>query len=156
MRSCHGRRYWVSLVGLCMGLLLLAGCQMTTSADKASTSPTSSPATETGLSTSQAESQPLEDRPPEPEGGWGALYEAIEYPATARAKQQEGVVMVQAVVNKAGGLERPRVVMSVSPELDAEALRVVKSLTFKPAVQNGQVIRSRIRLPIQFHLKASD
>lgn len=131
-----------------LSLLLLYGCQATP------TESVSSPAAAPGPSTDEAPAKPLADRPPEPEGGWGALYQAIDYPAVARAKQQQGVVMIQAVVNQAGGLERPRVVMSVSPELDDEALRVVKSLTFKPAIKNGQPIRSRIRLPIQFHLKA--
>lgn len=148
MRLGYGQGFSGRAVLIGLGLMLLFGCQAPAESVSSPVSNTPAPMEQAN----DAEPQPLEDRPPEPAEGWGALYEAIEYPAAARSKQQQGVVMIQGVVNKAGGLERPRVVMSVSPELDAEALRVVKSLTFKPAIKDGHPIRSRIRLPIQFHL----
>jgi len=48
----------------------------------------------------------------------------------------------------------PTVVKSVSPELDQEALRVVKMMPkWQPGKQNGEVVRVKYTVPVSFRLQ---
>lgn len=82
------------------------------------------------------------------------LSEHVKYPAKAKAEGKTGTVMVQFVVNTNGKLTDTKVIRSVSPELDKEALRVVKSMPkWTPGKQKGKPVRVRFTLPIRFSLK---
>ena len=94
---------------------------------------------------------------PEYPGGEKALYNYIiknvKYPKSALDKGIEGTVIVEFVVEKNGKISNVKAVKSVSPELDAEAIRVVSKMPkWKPGVQRGEKVRSRWRLPINFQL----
>ncbi len=87
----------------------------------------------------------------------GFLSENIIYPAEAAESGKEGLVVVQFVVEKDGSVGVVKVVRGVDPLLDAEAVRVCKSLPlFKPGRQNGQPIRVWFTLPITFKLSAPE
>lgn len=93
----------------------------------------------------------------EPEGGISEFLKMIganmRYPAEARRAGVEGKVFVQFVIDEQGNLTRPTVVKGVSPEIDAEALRVVKlSGKWTPGEQRGKKVKQRIVLPIVFSL----
>ena len=66
----------------------------------------------------------------------------------------QGKVVVQFVVERDGSVSSVKVVRSVDPALDKEAVRVVQTLPrFTPGRQNGQPVRYRYTLPITFRLQ---
>jgi TonB family protein len=82
------------------------------------------------------------------------LMKNIKYPKEATDKGTQGRVVVQFVVNKDGSVVEPTVVKSVSPELDQEALRVVKMMPkWQPGKQNGEVVRVKYTIPVSFRLQ---
>jgi len=95
------------------------------------------------------------DRAPVYPGGEQALglffLEHINYPAAARAQRLSGAVLVTANVNTDGSISNPVVARSLSPECDAEALRVVPLLTgWQPAMRRGRPVPVLIQLPVPF------
>lgn len=95
------------------------------------------------------------DRAPVYPGGAQALglffLENIKYPEAARVKQLSGTVLVTATVNADGSVTNPVVAKSLSPECDAEALRVVPLLTgWQPAMRRGRPLPVLIQLPVPF------
>ncbi len=82
------------------------------------------------------------------------LMKNMKYPKEATDKGTQGRVVVQFVVNKDGSVVEPTVVKSVSPELDQEALRVVKMMPkWHPGKQNGEVVRVKYAIPVSFRLQ---
>ena len=77
----------------------------------------------------------------------------ITYPLKARRAGHQGTVYVNFLVEKDGSLSDLKVVERVSPELDAEALRVVKLMPrWIPAKKNGSPIAAEFKLPVKFKL----
>jgi TonB family protein len=61
--------------------------------------------------------------------------------------------MVTFVINPEGKVIDPEVKISVSKELDQEAIRIVKQMPlWKPGMQNGQPVNVQLTLPILFKL----
>ena len=57
------------------------------------------------------------------------------------------------VINRNGKVSDIEIVQSVSPSLDAEARRVIKSMPkWKPGMQNGKPVKTRFTLPLLFRL----
>lgn len=82
------------------------------------------------------------------------LARMIKYPVVAQESKTEGRVIVQMIVNKEGQVTNTKVIKSVSPELDAEAIRVVSSMPrWEPGMQRGQAVNVRYTLPIAFRLE---
>jgi len=76
------------------------------------------------------------------------------YPESARVNKIQGQVVVKFCITKKGKITGYEIVKSVSPALDAEALRVVKTLQrFEPARKDGEPVTSWYYLPITFTLK---
>lgn len=91
-------------------------------------------------------------------GGEAALLkyvaEHIRYPAMAQENNIQGRVVVQFVVTKTGSVGQVKVVRSKDPDLDKEAVRVVKSLPkFTPGKMNGHAVNVWYTLPINFKLQ---
>ena len=77
----------------------------------------------------------------------------IRYPKEAQERGLQGRVVVQFVVNKDGSICDEHVVRSVDPQLDAEALRVVRSMpNWTPGKQRGEAVRVRFTIPVTFRL----
>lgn len=91
-------------------------------------------------------------------GGTQALLAYIEehlsYPEEAEEMCLQGRVVVTFVVEKDGSLTEPEVVKSVHPLLDTVAIRVVESMPkWSPGKQNGEAVRTKYSIPINFRLK---
>ena len=91
-------------------------------------------------------------------GGHQALFDYldknIKYPAKAVKNKIQGRVIVQFIVDEKGNLSDIKVVKSVEPYLDAEAVRVVKSMPrWNPGMQNGKAVKVRYTLPVTFRLQ---
>ncbi|MBQ9363852.1 MAG: energy transducer TonB [Bacteroidaceae bacterium] len=81
------------------------------------------------------------------------LNKNLKYPASAQENNIQGRVMVQFVVNKDGSIVDPKVIKSVDPALDKEALRVVSVMPkWQPGKQRGKTVRVRFTLPVTFRL----
>ncbi|MBR2359300.1 MAG: TonB family protein [Bacteroidaceae bacterium] len=81
------------------------------------------------------------------------LAQNIKYPVEAQKENVQGRVVVQFVVSKTGKITDPTIARSVSPELDAEAIRVVKAMpNWKPGTQRGQAVNVKFNIPISFRL----
>ncbi len=90
-------------------------------------------------------------------GGQNALMDYLtrnlRYPGDAVNNNIEGQVIVRFVVTKDGTISDVTIVKSVYPSLDAEAMRVVKSMPkWIPGRQNGENINVYFTMPITFSL----
>jgi periplasmic protein TonB len=99
----------------------------------------------------------VEEMPAFP-GGEKALLDYIAantiYPEVAKENNVQGKVVVGFCVTSKGGVDRVSVLKGVDPELDKEAIRVVKSLpAFKPGKQGGKPVPVWFSVPIKFELK---
>ena len=81
------------------------------------------------------------------------LCDNIHYPIVAKENGIQGRVIVQFVVETDGSITDVKVVGSVDPSLDKEAVRVVKSMPkWKPGMQKGEPVRVRYTFPVNFRL----
>ena len=95
---------------------------------------------------------------PEFPGGEVKLLEVIEsninFPANAAEKRIQGRVVVKFVVKKDGNVGEVIVLRGKDPDLDKEAVRVVKSLPkFIPGKMNGQPVAVWYTVPVNFKLQ---
>ena len=91
-------------------------------------------------------------------GGTQKLKEFIEenlrYPKELEESCVQGRVIVRFIVERNGKLSNVKVVKSVHPVLDKEALRIVKLMPrWIPGRQNGITVRVKCYIPIIFRLK---
>lgn len=99
----------------------------------------------------------VEEQPSFP-GGQGALMawlnDNIKYPVVAAENGIQGKVIVQFVVGKNGSISNVKVLRSVDPSLDKEAVRVVSNMPhWTPGKQNGASVNVRFTLPVTFRLQ---
>ena len=81
------------------------------------------------------------------------LSENVKYPALAIKAQEQGRVVVSFTVEKDGAISDVKVARTVTPSLDAEAVRVVKAMPkWTPGKQGGQLVRVRYNVPVSFKL----
>ena len=82
------------------------------------------------------------------------LQNTVKYPKEAQDKGIQGKVLVQFVVKSDGTVADAKVVNSINPLLDNEALRVVKAMPkWKPGMQSGKAVNVKYNIPISFRLK---
>lgn len=99
----------------------------------------------------------VESRPQFP-GGDGELMKYLQrnvrYPAAAQQAGVQGKVEVEFTVKKDGSVSDVKVIRSVNPELDAEAIRVISSMPkWQPGEQRGTPVDTRFEFPIVFRLQ---
>ena len=99
----------------------------------------------------------VEDRPQFPGGDaelMKFLQQNIKYPKEAQEQGKQGRVIVQFVVNKDGSICEDTIIRSVDPQLDAEAIRVIRSMpNWTPGKQKGEPVRVRFTIPVTFRLQ---
>jgi TonB family protein len=98
------------------------------------------------------------DQMPQFPGGQDALNRFvatnIRYPEAAQKNKSQGKVFVSFVVNQSGRVEKAKVIRSISPLLDEEALRIVNLFPdWMPGKQNGKNVDVQYTLPISFVLQ---
>ncbi|MBD2705274.1 energy transducer TonB [Spirosoma sp. BT702] len=95
---------------------------------------------------------------PEFQGGMAELGKFLStnlsYPVDAQRAGVQGRVFVSFVVCTDGTLCDYEILKGVQPDVDQEALRVVKSMNgkWKPGFQRGKAVRVKYNLPINFSL----
>ena len=77
----------------------------------------------------------------------------IVYPPGCYESHIQGRVVIRFMIKADGSVGKTEIIRGVYPELDKEALRVVKSLPkFNPAILNGKAVDYWFTLPITFKL----
>ena len=98
----------------------------------------------------------VENMPIFPGGDLGLMkyiQKHVKYPAIAKEYNITGKVYVSFIVDKSGSVTNVKIVRGVDKNLDAEAVRVVKSLPkYKPGKQRGKSVRVMFTIPINFTL----
>jgi len=81
----------------------------------------------------------------------------IKYPEVAHKARVQGRVIVQFIIESDGSVSSPKILKSVSEELDAEALRCINAMPkWKPGMQNEQPVRVKYTIPITFRLPTEE
>ena len=91
-------------------------------------------------------------------GGEKAMMEFIatnlKYPQQAVKDDVQGMVLVDFVINTEGKATDPKIVRSLSPECDAEVIRVVSLMpAWTPGQQDGKTVNVKYTLPVMFKTK---
>ena len=74
--------------------------------------------------------------------------------ASAVKAKKQGRVIVTFIIQKDGSVAKARIARSVDPELDAEALRIVKAMpNWTPGTQDGKPVNVKYTIPVVFSLQ---
>lgn len=98
-----------------------------------------------------------DDKPAEYPGGMDALMTYIQkklkYSSDAEMKNVKGTVVVKFIVDVNGMVKDAEIIKSLHPDLDRNALEIVKSFKFNPAIHNGKPIESNWSIPIRYTIQ---
>lgn len=137
--------------------LFLIACVVASTGAAAKTLPSSLTPSVRDVNDSDTDNSPVykavEQMPRFP-GGEGALMTYIARNIRYPNENAEGSVIVQFVVTKIGSIGKVKVVRSGGPELDREAIRVIKTLPkFIPGIRKGEPVNVWYTLPITFKIQ---
>ena len=90
---------------------------------------------------------------PFPVGGVEAIQKILKYPESARKDSVQGVVYVEATVDREGKVISAVATKGVREDLDKAAVQAIKSITFKPGMHKGKPVEAIVTIPISFKLK---
>lgn len=98
------------------------------------------------------------ETPPEFPGGQASLFkfvtQNIKYPVEAQEEGIQGRVSCAFVVASDGTVTNPEVLRGISPALDAEAMRIIRSMPkWIPGRQRGRAVPVKYTIPITFRLQ---
>lgn len=81
------------------------------------------------------------------------IAENIKYPKTMEDNGIQGRVIVKYIVTKDGSIRNPKVVSSLCPEGDAEAIRVIESMPkWIPGKMKGKNVNTYYTVPINYRI----
>ncbi|MBO4850926.1 MAG: energy transducer TonB [Prevotella sp.] len=154
----------VAVVGVSMGLTALTACGGKTTPPDPNSDSLSILSETAGFLDRVPDSMQTErhfthtEKDPSFPGGQQALIkylnDNIKYPEQAKKDSISGRVVVGFFVETDGSITEPKVVRSVHPLLDEEALRVVNLMPkWEPGSQNGTPARIKYNLPIIFKME---
>jgi len=97
------------------------------------------------------------DKDPSYKGGPEAradfLKSNVEYPLDAVSRKVQGSVLVSFIIDKDGDVCNVKVIRPVSPDIDREAVRVIKLMPkWQPGELNGQKVNVIYKMPIAFRI----
>ncbi len=81
----------------------------------------------------------------------------LKYPKVCKTEGIEGKVLISFVVSETGGVQAVKVVESVHPDLDEEAIRVIGAMpNWEPGTINGEPVKMEMKFPIKFMMKSNE
>lgn len=81
------------------------------------------------------------------------LGQNIRYPSGAKDRNAQGRVILSFVIEKDGSIKDIKILKNVDPEIDAEAVRVIReSPKWNPGIQHGVPVKVAYTMPINFTL----
>ena len=75
------------------------------------------------------------------------------YTARAAAAGIQGAVVLSCLVTKTGEATEVKVLKSLDPELDSEAVKAAASWTFVPGQRDGKPVPVRVTLEVVFSVR---
>lgn len=94
------------------------------------------------------------DDPPTPIGGFQAIQKKLKYPEIARKAGIEGQVVIYAKIDKKGNVIKTRVVKALGNSgCNEAAIKAIKSVKWKPAMQRDKPVTVWVSVPVKFRLK---
>ena len=95
---------------------------------------------------------PVIDQLPEPIGGMDSLYKKLIYPIEALKGDVQGKVYIKVIIDTLGNPHCPFISKGLGYGCDKEAIRIIMSTHFIPAVFHKKKIVMEIMIPIKFIL----
>lgn len=81
----------------------------------------------------------------------------IRYPKSSIEKGEQGRVICSFIVARDGSIHSPEIVRSVSPLLDKEAIRVLRTMPrWTPGMEKGKAVAVKYTVPVTFRLQKHD
>jgi protein TonB len=91
----------------------------------------------------------MEEIAPDYPGGLNNFMNYIQ--KNIRNRGNEGKVQITFVIDETGSTTDIKVIQSLNPYADAEAIRLIKNcLKWTPGIQNGKPVRVKFSIPINF------
>lgn len=91
------------------------------------------------------------DEAPEPIGGFAAIQKNLHYPEIARKAGIEGRVILNVLIAENGEVEEVKVLESLGHNgCDEAAMEAVRSVKWKPAMQQGKPVKVWVGIPVIF------
>ncbi|WP_221394505.1 M56 family metallopeptidase [Dyadobacter sp. NIV53] len=85
------------------------------------------------------------------------LAQNIRYPSEASKANISGTVLISFIVNEYGEIRKPKIIKGLGFGIDDEATRVILNMpNWKPAIQNGNPLRSEYSIFIRFALNKTN
>jgi TonB family protein len=75
-----------------------------------------------------------------------------DYTEAARKARLEGMAVFKVIIGVDGKVYDPKLLKSLSPDLDAQAIAAMKQWKFQPATLNGQPVAVFIKIEVNFQL----
>jgi len=75
-----------------------------------------------------------------------------EFSDYARRMKISGICLIAVIVDANGIPQHPRVIKSLEPSLDQNALAAINQYRFKPAMKDGQPVPVQIKIEVNFQL----
>lgn len=155
-----GRLKYLLLLPVCALLFMMSSAPVSAQSTKSTTHPDGSVTIKYGgkdmvIKAAGEDAYQVVEEMPEFPGGMKALMDYlsanVKYPEAAKQAGISGRVTTIFVVGEDGVIRDVKVVRSVSPELDAEAIRVMSSMPkWKPGKQDGKPVPVRYTVPVNF------
>ncbi len=82
--------------------------------------------------------------------GKGTVEDYIAANVDPASLEKEGAIVVQYVVSAQGKISDVKIIKGLNQQLNDEVLRVVKTLKYKPALQNGNPVPFAVQVPLSF------
>ncbi len=99
-----------------------------------------------------ASAETMPEFPGKTEGLKRFIEKHLNYPERLKIEGVSGNVFVEFVVDADGSVKEVKILRGIHPELDKEAIRVIKltSNMWKPGKQGGKAVRVRMVIPVKF------
>ena len=82
------------------------------------------------------------------------VYTNIKYPAEARTKGTQGIVVVKFIVTKEGYVSRPEIMRGLGDGCDKAVIEIVRNMPqWEAGQQDGQAVNVEYVLPVKFQLE---
>ena len=89
---------------------------------------------------------------PEPKMGYKLFYEKVVYPQAAKDKKIEGTVLIKAIINEYGDVEKTEIVKGIGYGCEDAAQISVEYTKFYPGLVEGKPVKVEMVFEIEFKL----
>lgn len=89
---------------------------------------------------------------PEPVSGFSEISDKITYPKIAIKANIEGEILAKTYIDEKGNVKYVEIVKGIGAGCDETVTKAIESTKFKPAIFDGQAVKSQVIIPVWFKL----